>query len=145
MPDSVKLKFPDISPRLKVEQGQKYIWDALRGKWLVLTPEEWVRRHVVSWLVEHKGVPALRISQEYPVNINGQHQRADVVVVDEFARPKILVECKAADVAINEDVVMQAVRYNNVVGAQFMVLTNGLRLFCYECVDGKYRALRDIL
>lgn len=143
MPDSVKLKFPAISARMKVVDGQKYIWDALRQKWLVLTPEEWVRRHVIAWLVEYKGVPALRISQEYPVNINGQHQRADIVVVDESANPKILVECKAIDVAIDEEVVMQAVRYNAVVGARYILLTNGDKLFCYECVNGNYRAVKD--
>ena len=143
MPESVKLKFPAISARMKVDEGQKYIWDALRQKWLVLTPEEWVRRHVISWLIERKGVPALRISQEYPVNVNGQHQRADIVVVDESAKPDILVECKAADVEIDHEVVMQAIRYNAVVGARYILLTNGLKLYAYEYADGRYKGIKD--
>lgn len=143
MPDTVKLKFPAISARLKVVDGQKHIWDALRQRWLVLTPEEWVRQHVISWLIEHKQVPALRISQEYPVNINGQHQRADIVVMDESAKPNILVECKATDVAIDQEVVMQAIRYNAVVGARYILLTNGQRLYGYEYADGKYRGVKD--
>ena len=87
MLEGVKLIFPAISARTKEEEGVKYIWDSLRGKWLVLTPEEWVRQHTIAWLVRERHIPELRISQEYPVNINGQHQRADIVVIDEFAKP----------------------------------------------------------
>ena len=143
MSEGVKLIFPAISARTKEEEGVKYIWDSLRGKWLVLTPEEWVRQHVISWLIEHKQVPALRISQEYPVNINGQHQRADIVVMDESAKPNILVECKATDVAIDQEVVMQAIRYNAVVGARYILLTNGQTLYGYEYADGKYKGVKD--
>ncbi len=143
MSEGVKLIFPAISARTKEEEGVKYIWDSLRGKWLVLTPEEWVRQHTIAWLVRERGIPELRISQEYPVNINGQHQRADIVIIDECAKPHILVECKAPEVAIDHEVVMQAIRYNAVVGARYILLTNGLKLYCYEYADGKYRAVKE--
>ena len=143
MSEGVKLIFPAISARTKEEEGVKYIWDSLRGKWLVLTPEEWVRQHTIAWLVRERHIPELRISQEYPVNINGQHQRADIVVIDEFAKPHILVECKAPDVVLDHEVVMQAIRYNAVVGARFILLTNGLKLYSYEYADGKYRGLKE--
>lgn len=143
MSKEVKLAFPAISSPIKEMEGGKYIWDALRRKWLLLTPEEWVRQHTIAWLVAERGVPQLRISQEYPVNINGQHQRADIVVIDERAKPHILVECKAPEVAIDNEVVMQAIRYNAVVGAKYIVLTNGIKIFCYEHIDGKYRAVRE--
>lgn len=143
MTDTVKLIFPDIAPRIKVDEDGKFIWDSLRQKWLVLTPEEWVRRHAVGWLVAVKGIPALRISQEYPVNVNGQRQRADIVVVDECAKPHILVECKAADVALDDEVLRQALRYNAVVGARYVVITNGLRLFCFEHNQGQYRPVKS--
>lgn len=144
MPNAVKLIFPDISPRVKMEGEVKYIWDSLRRKWLVLTPEEWVRRHVIGWLVSVKRVPALRISQEYPVSINGMAQRADIVVVDERAQPFILVECKAADVAIDEKVLDQARRYNAVVGARYLIITNGRQIYCYEHSNGLYRAVGSL-
>ena len=143
MPESVKLIFPTISPRIKSEEGEKFIWDSLRGKWLVLTPEEWVRQHTIGWLVAHKGVPALRITQEYPVKINGLNQRADIVVMNEMAKPYILVECKAPDVILDHEVVMQAIRYNSIVGARYILLTNGLKLYGYEYADGKYRGLKE--
>jgi len=142
MPNSTKLIFPEISARLKEDDGEKFIWDSIRQMWLLLTPEEWVRQHVIAWLIGYKGIPSLRISQEYPVNINGQHQRADIVVVDNFAKPYILVECKAPNIEIDNEVVMQATRYNAVVKARYILLTNGKKLYCYEYSDGKYRAVK---
>ena len=142
MSEMSKLIFADISARIKDVEGQKHIWDALRKRWLVLTPEEWVRQHTIAWLISEKRVPALRISQEYPVNLNGQNQRADIVVVDEFGKPFILVECKAPDIAIDDAVVAQMMRYNRVLDARFVVLTNGRGLWCYEHRDGQYRQLR---
>lgn len=143
MPDSAKLIFPmNYAPPVREMKGEKFVWDSLRQLWLVLTPEEWVRRHVIAWLIENKGIPALRISQEYPVNINGQHQRADIVVIDDFAKPYILVECKAPNVEIDNEVVMQAIRYNAVVQARYILLTNGIKLYCFEYADGQYRAVK---
>ena len=143
MSEGVKLIFPAISARTKEEEGVKYIWDSLRGKWLVLTPEEWVRQHAIAWLVAERHIPELRISQEYPVNINGQHQRADIVVIDDYANPYILAECKAPSVAIDNDVLMQAMRYNAIVEARYILLTNGLSLYCFEYANGNYRAVKE--
>ena len=140
MPNTTKLAFPPSTLRIKEECGEKYIWDSLRQKWLLLTPEEWVRRNTIEWLVKHRGVPELRISQEYPVNVNGQRQRADIVVIDESAKPYLLVECKAPEVAIDNEVAMQAMRYNAIVGARYILLTNGLKIYCYEHCNGQYRA-----
>lgn len=143
MPNTVKLIFPAISPRMKEVDDEKYIWDSLRKKWLLLTPEEWVRRHTIAWLVAHKGIPELRISQEYPVNVNGQRQRADIVVIDESAKPYLLVECKAPEITIDNEVAMQAMRYNAIVGARYVVLTNGKKIFCYEHSNGQYRPVTN--
>ena len=143
MPETTKLIFPNISARIKQVEGEKYIWDSLRQKWLVLTPEEWVRRHTIEWLIAERGVPALRISQEYPVNVNGQRQRADIVVIDESAKPYLLVECKAPEITIDNEVAMQAMRYNAIVGARYVVLTNGKKIFCYEHSNGQYRPVTN--
>ena len=145
MSKEAKLIFPPISAQIEEREGERYIWDSLRHKWLLLTPEEWVRQHVIAWLIASKGVPALRISQEYPVNINGQHQRADIVVIDDFAKPYILVECKAPEIDIDQEVVMQAIRYNGVVNARYIVLTNGKKLFFFEHRNGQYLPTKEIL
>ena len=147
MSEEVKLIFPAISARTKEEEGVKYIWDSLRGKWLVLTPEEWVRRHLVEYLITRCGAPLRSIVEEYPVNINSTPQRADVVVMDHSAKPLLLAECKAPEINFNnkqclEEVFAQASRYNAIVGARYIVLTNGLKHFCFEQQsDGTYTPL----
>lgn len=110
-----KLDFPAVRLRARRRGQQVEVWDELRAVWLVLTPEEWVRRHLIGFLVAHCGVLPKRIAQEYAVPLNGQPQRADVVVVDDDARPLLLAECKAPDVAVGERTLAQAVRYNSVL------------------------------
>lgn len=133
-----KLNFPAITLRARKGGGQVEVWDELRGIYLLLTPEEWVRRHLIAYLVSHCAALPKRIVQEYAVALNGQPQRADVVVVDDHAHPLLLVECKAPDVPIGEHTLAQAVRYNSVLGARYLILTNGKRHFCFECIDGRY-------
>ena len=133
-----KLDFPAVRLRTRRRGQQVEVWDELRAVWLVLTPEEWVRRHLIGFLVAHCGVLPTRIAQEYAVPLNGQPQRADVVVVDDDARPLLLAECKAPDVAVGERTLAQAVRYNSVLGARYLILTNGRAHYCFERVDGRY-------
>ena len=134
-----KLNFPAIRLRARRREGQVEVWDDLRGIYLVLTPEEWVRRHLIAYLVSHCGVLPKRVVQEYAVPVNGQPQRADVVVVGDRAEPLVLAECKAPEIRIDERTLAQAVRYNSVLGARYLVLTNGRSHYCYELVEGEYR------
>lgn len=113
-----------------------YVWDGLRGCWLALTPEEWVRRHVIEWLISDMGVPSAGIVQEYPVSIGGMSQRADIVVSTEGRGFSLLVECKAADVELDASVLDQAVRYNSIIGARYIMLTNGVRHYFYVTWNG---------
>jgi predicted type IV restriction endonuclease len=143
MSKTPQINFPAIDLNLKMVDGQTFVWDFLRGKYLLLTPEERVRRHAIAFLISHCGVQPHSIAQEYPVSLNGTAQRADIVVVDRDLAPVILVECKAPEVNITEQVWSQAVRYNAVVGARYVVITNGLRLFCFEHNQGQYRPVRS--
>ncbi|MCI7141111.1 type I restriction enzyme HsdR N-terminal domain-containing protein [Alistipes sp.] len=133
-----KLNFPPVRFRARRCGDTVEIWDSIRGIYLVLTPEEWVRQHLIAYLVSHCGVQPLRIVEEYAVPLNGQPQRADVVVVGDDARPLLLAECKAPDVAIGQRTLEQAVRYNSVLRARYIILTNGLRHYCCEQRDGTY-------
>ncbi len=141
MNDLPKLNFPPVQLRARRNGAKVEVWDDLRGMYLVLTPEEWVRRHAIAYLCRFCGASPLRIVQEYPVALNGQAQRADIVVVDDHAQPLLVVECKAPSVEISQQTFMQAVRYNSVLNARYIVLTNGLRHFCYETVGEQYRRM----
>ena len=139
MADYPTLNFPPI--RLRARRGANNnteVFDAGRGRWLVLSPEEWVRRHVVEYLRTECGFTQQQIIEEYPVNINGMAQRADIVVVGDDIKPLIVVECKEPNVKIDEEVVRQVTRYNNVLRCRYVAMTNGITTFCYEHDGEKY-------
>ena len=133
-----KLNFPAIRLRARRRGDAVEVWDSLRETYLVLTPEEWVRQHLVAYLVTHCGVPPKRIVEEYAVALNGQAQRADVVVVDDAAEPLLVAECKAPGIPVGRQTLAQAVRYNSVLKARYVVLTNGLKHYCCELRVGEY-------
>ncbi len=146
----VKLNFPAVELRYKdgaqCDLRHHTVWDDLRRTYIVLTPEEWVRRHVVAFLKDHIGVPPAQIMLEFAVRLNGQTQRADVVVVDNNLEPRLMVECKAADVKLSQSTLDQVVRYNSVVNAKYVMLTNGLSHHIYERLDssGGYAPLKSL-
>ncbi len=137
------LKFPPIRPRARRVGTEIEVWDVLRGLWLKLTPEEWVRRHLLQWLIS-SGVPAELICQEYPVFLHGQPQRADVVVADRRGAPWLLAECKAPEVALSLRTLDQLIRYNSVLGARYLMITNGLdhRFYFYDKTE--YRPMNQL-
>lgn len=138
-----KLNFPRINLHAVEDNGRTMVFDCVRSSYVVLTPEEWVRRHLVEFFITHCHAPLRSIVEEYPIPLNTMAQRADVVVLDAEARPLLVAECKAADVnlkcdAIREEVFCQATRYNAVLGARYVVLTNGIHHYCYECTASGY-------
>ena len=143
MNSTPKLNFPPINLRATRDKGRVMVFDNIRRMYVVLTPEEWVRRHLVDYLITHCHAPQLSIVEEYPVNINSTAQRADVVVMDNNAHPLALVECKAPDVKIASAVFEQATRYNAVVKARYIILTNGMEHYCYEFSDERYLPLNS--
>ena len=138
---SAMKKYPELNlPAMRLRAinrgGCDYVWDSLRGTWLVLTPEEWVRRHVINWLTAIEAIPTTSILQEYPIHLNGTSQRADIVVVDRRGEPVMTVECKAPDIPVDSVVLDQALRYNSVVGARYIMITNGLVHYFHATWDG---------
>ncbi len=148
MNNTPKLNFPSINLRAIERNGRTLVYDSVRSMYIVLTPEEWVRRHLVEFLLSHCNASLRSIVEEYPATINGMAQRADVVVVGNDGRPLLVAECKATDVDFKNkntlhEVFLQASRYNAVIGARYMVLTNGLQHFCYELTPAGYVPLNQ--
>ena len=139
MADYPTLNFPAIRLRARrTPSGRTEIFDAVRGRWLVLTPEEWVRRHVVEYLIAECGYSPQQLIEEYCVELNGMTQRADIVAIGCDAQPRLIVECKEPGVKLGRDVLAQVVRYNSVVGCRYMVITNGLETHCWELTAEGY-------
>ena len=118
----------------KTEQreGKDVVFDPLRRRFVALTPEEEVRQKTLFLLVEHLGAPAGRVAVEYSFKVNGLDKRADAVVFGNDGQPLMVVECKAASVALTDAVLDQAVRYHSSLRPRCLILTNGATTYCYR-------------
>jgi hypothetical protein len=111
--------------RLKKHAGGMQIFDIIRKKWLVLTPEEWVRQHLLNYLVTQIRIPASIISVEKELVLNDLKKRYDIVVYKQL-KPWLIVECKAPYIALDKLVIEQALRYNLTVKAELLMISNGV-------------------
>jgi len=126
-----KLNLPTYSFKTgKSEKDRLMIFDELRKKYVVVTPEEWVRQNFIKFLINEKNFPAGLISVEMKVDINGLNQRSDIVCFDKTGEPLLIVECKAPTIKITESVFNQAARYNMKLNTRFLILTNGINHYC---------------
>lgn len=123
------LNLPPILPTTrKVSSQRTQIFDAYRNKFVALTPEEWVRQHMLNFMNEHLHYPKNLLGVEVSLKLNNLSKRADIVVYSADLTPWMIVECKAAEVEITQAVFDQAARYNLTIRVPFLVVTNGIRL-----------------
>lgn len=126
----IKLNLPEYQFNIRNIGKKSEIYDAFRKRFIVLTPEEWVRQNFLMFLVNEKHFPKSIISVEKGLKVNGMQKRFDIVVFDDNANPRLLVECKAPDVKITQDTFDQAARYNITLNVDYLIVTNGLNHFC---------------
>ena len=117
----------------------------MRQKWVVMTPEERVRQVFILYLLNVKGFPLSHLSVEHAVTVNGMTQRYDMVVFDNELQPYMVVECKAPHIKLTQKVVEQAGRYNSILKAPLLCVTNGVeqRVFEIDFEDKRIRELED--
>ena len=125
-----QLNLPAFKVRCKRSKDTIYIHDPLRRLYLKLSPEEWVRQHFVNFLINYKNVPSTLIANEVGINLNGTIKRCDSIIYDQYLNPLAIVEYKAPNIAINEKVLDQIVRYNMTLRAKYLLLSNGLNHYC---------------
>jgi hypothetical protein len=126
-----KLNLPDYRFRIKKVSGSRLlIFDEIRQKNILLTPEEWVRQHILRFLVEEKKYPSGLISIESEVKLNRLMRRYDALIHNRQGKPVLLVECKAPSVKIKQDTFDQILAYNRSIKAAYMLVTNGLKHYC---------------
>lgn len=123
----VPLNFPKAPLNLVRRSGTIYVTCLVRKKQVKLTPEEWVRQHVIYFLIEYKKAPPGLIAVEKSLIVNGLTRRFDVVVANRKGIAKILIECKATDVQLTEETLFQLAQYNSVLASEYVMLTNGLQ------------------
>ncbi len=121
------LNYPKTQLKLTKMGGEIYVWCVFRKKKLLLTPEEWVRQHVLHFLVEQKSVPQSLIAAEYGIEVNKMVRRCDGIIFNRNGAPLVLIECKAPEVKLSEAVFHQIAQYNFKLQVQWLVMTNGLQ------------------
>ncbi len=140
------LNFPYCKFRFKNSENKVQIFDIIRKKFVILQPEEWVRQHLVHYLILSKKYPKSLINVEKQLHINGLKKRYDVVVFNTDGSINILLECKAPEIKIDQNTFNQIARYNLKLNADYLMVTNGLdHFYCkMDFEKEKYTFLRDI-
>ncbi|SIS69529.1 Type I restriction enzyme R protein N terminus (HSDR_N) [Zobellia uliginosa] len=142
----VPLNFPEYNFRFKNSENNVRIFDRIRKKFVVLQPEEWVRQHVVNFLTFEKNYPLSLVNVEKQLVVNNIKKRYDVVVFNSDGSIRILVECKAPEITIDQTTFDQIARYNLELKADYLMVTNGLdHFYCrMDFESEKYTFLRNI-
>ncbi len=142
----IPLDFPTYSFRFKNSENKRLIFDPLRKIFVILTPEEWVRQHVIQWLLHDQKQSVSLMKSEQKIEVNGLTRRCDLLLYWPDGRIKLVVECKRPEVKINQETFDQIARYNSTLKSDFLMVTNGLSH--YYCAINKdnngYQFLKEL-
>lgn len=122
----LQLNLPPYNIKVKNENGQRKIFDILRRKYLVITPEEWVRQHFIHYLIDYKGYPISLLANEIPLSIGEKVIRADSVLYDSHLRPRMIIEYKAPHIQLTQKVFDQISAYNLLLHVDYLIVSNGI-------------------
>ncbi|MFY0651808.1 MAG: type I restriction enzyme HsdR N-terminal domain-containing protein [Cyclobacteriaceae bacterium] len=117
---------------IKLSADKQSLFDPIRRKYIVVTPEEWVRQHFINYLVEYLNYPLGLLKVEFGIKYNHLSKRPDILAHDREGKPLLLIECKSSDVKIKQTVFNQVAVYNKILGSPLVVVTNGIQHFCWK-------------
>lgn len=140
----VKVEFPKPEFKIKEEAGKELIFDEIRKQWVRLTPEEWVRQNFIQYLIQTKNYPSALIGVEKEIKLGELKKRFDILVYNQQHQPWMMIECKAMDIALNEDVLAQVICYNISIPVQYLIITNGSYTYCYKLTQDQFQMLTDL-
>tara|TARA_S200000501_G_scaffold376173_1_gene430287 strand:- start:1330 stop:1755 length:426 start_codon:yes stop_codon:yes gene_type:complete len=130
--------------KTKIINNNEYIFDYTRKKYIQNNPEEWVRQNFIIYLNKKKGYPISLMSTEKKTILNGLNLRSDIVCYNKIGKPILLIECKSQNIKINMKTFDQLINYQKSVNANYMVITNGKKIFCFNIIDSKINFINDI-
>jgi type I site-specific restriction endonuclease len=136
--------FPPYQPSIKKLGLTDHVFDDIRKKWIVLTPEEWVRQNFIQYLTISKKYPASLLAIEKEIRLGDLKKRCDIVVFDNSMKPCIIVECKGMNIPITQKTLDQALRYNITLNVPIIIITNGRQSFAYSLQNGEISSLAEI-
>ena len=138
------INYPEQRFHVKQESGKDFIFDTLRKKWLLLTPEEWVRQNFVQYLIQVKKYPATLIALEKMISLGELKKRFDILVYDKEHRPWMMIGCKAPVIRLDETVLQQLLRYHISIPTGFLVITNGEYSYGWQKKDQRLQLLQEL-
>lgn len=140
----IKIEYPPYQPRIRKEDGKEFIFDGIRKKWVILTPEEWVRQNFLQYLLQVKYYPASLIAVEKEITLADTKKRFDIVVYSSTHQPYMIVECKEMNVALDNSTLDQVLRYNINLQVEHLIITNGSYCFAFSTAGGVMNMEEDI-
>ena len=140
----IKIVYPEPAFNIRKEKNKDFIFDALRKKWMILTPEEWVRQNMVQYLIQTKNYPSSLIAIEKEIRLGELKKRFDILVYNSDHQPWMMIECKATDVTLNETVLQQLLRYNLSVPVQYLIISNGHFVFGWERGEQEFKSITEL-
>lgn len=138
------IHYPEPQFRIKKEGSKEFVFDALRKKWLLLTPEEWVRQNFVQYLIQIKKYPSALIALEKVINVGELKKRFDILVYDNNHQPWVMIECKASSIELDEMVLHQLLRYHIALPSGFLIITNGKLTYGWEKKGNDLQLINDL-
>ena len=138
------LNLPPFSHRTKESNGKTYVFDIVRKKYVFLTPEEWVRQHLVHYLMRFVDIPGSLIKLESSLAYNKLTKRSDLRIYDRQGKVFLLAECKAWNVKLDDKVVKQICTYNMDIKAPYLLITNGMDIYCWRAEQEQIEFLEEI-
>jgi len=134
----IKINFPKEQIRITQRSGVNEVFDMIRKKWLVLTPEEWVRQNVLQYLLLTKKYPASLIAVEKEIRLGELKKRCDIVVYHRNSEPWMIIECKEMKVSLSEKTIDQILRYHIVLPARYLIISNGSYSYGFEKKQNRF-------
>jgi len=136
------LIYPSYPFKIEQQSGKDHIFDPFRKIWVLLTPEEWVRQNILQYLVQACQYPSTLIAVEKTIQLGELKKRFDVVVYKN-EKPWMIIECKEAKVEIGEKTLLQILQYQQVLEANYLIITNGHQTHGAEIISGQLHPLQD--
>jgi hypothetical protein len=140
----IRIEYPLFPFRMKREEGKEFIFDECRRQWIRLTSEEWVRQNFLQYLLQTKKYPASLIAVEKEIRLGELKKRFDILIYNQQHQPWLMVECKAMEVPLMDEVLHQVLRYNIAVPVPYLVITNGAASFAYIRKNNQLQMLEEL-
>ncbi len=140
----IKIEYPPYQPKIKKQNGKELIFDEVRKRWIILTPEEWVRQNFLQYLIQVKKYPAPLIAIEKEIKLGDLKKRFDIVVYGSSSKPWMIIECKEMNVDLSKQVLHQVLRYNITMQVPYLVITNGSYCMAFQCINNQLKDLVEL-